>query len=320
MTNKKAKPKKKKAKKKAVRKRPPPLTNGMVKSWGFECDDMVAAALKYKGNFLDRLKRSKALRDAWDRGRFLRDISQFASVAMTKAEVALKLEISLGAFETLLSDPEAADIWTRAQINALVQLKTGLLASAMAGKPAALKSFERILQEERPAGELNIYSLSIEQMAIVAGVTRQTLDKWVTEGTLTRKGDKTFDLRVFIEWFEGFCQRKVKVTPQLNSLDEMKNIKTLALRREYDLELGKLLPRDEVIAGYVGRLQQFLMLWDRLADGVADKCVNLPKQGVDEILAKFKDELRGEFVKVEIEMKLTDEQLAELVKFLEKLE
>lgn len=336
MTNKKAK--KKKAKKprtnrvsagsltnkvgagKAARKSQPTLTNAMVKAWGFECDDMVAAALKYKGNLIDRLKRSKALRDEWARGRFLRDISQFAAVGMTKAESATRLDIPLGEFEERLNDPEAADIWSRAQINTLVQLKTGLLESAMAGKGAAIKRFERILQEERPESALDICRVSIDQMTFIAGVTRQTLHNWVTLEGLSRNGDATFDLRVFVKWFEDFSQRKVNVTPKVAPKDGLRDYKELDKKMDVEERIGKLLPRDEVIKGLVARLRQFLTLWDRLVDGVCDKCANLPKQGVAEILQKFKDELRGEFCKVEIEMKLTDEQNKKLGDLLKELE
>ncbi len=305
-----------------TKKKAPPklqITIAVVKNLAFSCENMTDAAVRVKGNLVDRLTRSKALRGAWSRGRFLRDISSFASVAMTKAEVADRLNLPLGAFEQLLRDPEAADVWTRAQRDTLIQLKTGILTAAKAGKQAALKSFERILQEERPDGELDLYSLSIDQMCLIVGITRMTLHKWVTEDGLTRKGDKTFDLRVFIQWFEGFCQRKVNVTPLVTGPDAMKDIKTLTLKRDYDLERGKLIAREAVVKGYVGRLQQFLTLWDRLADGVADKCANMPKQGVAEMLAKLKDELRSEFCKVEIEMKLTEEQHDRLEKFLKEL-
>lgn len=298
----------------------PKITKAIVKSLAFSCDNITDAAVMVTGNLVDRLTRSAALRRAWSRGRFLRDISQFASVAMTKAEAATRLDLPLGAFEQLLSDPEAADVWSRAQINTLVQLKTGVLEAAKAGKQFALKSYERILQEERPAGDLDIYGLSIEQMALVADVSRMTLHKWVTEGGLTRKGDLTFDLRVFIKWFEGFSQRKVNVSPQVSSVDEMKDIKTLALKRDFDLARGKLIERDAVVKGYVGRLQQFLAIWERLVDGVCDKCANMPKAGVREILDKFKDELRGEFCNVEIEMKLSDSQHKKLENLLKELE
>lgn len=310
-------------KKKTTTKKTKPklqITKAVVKSLAFSCENITDAAVLVAGNLVDRLKRSKALRGAWARGRFLRDISSFASVAMTKAEAATRLDLSLGAFEQLLSDPEAADIWTRAQIGTLVQLKTGVLAAAMAGKPAAIKSFERILQEERPDGELDIYGLTIEQMTLVAGVTRMTLHNWVTKEGLTRKSDLTFDLRVFFKWFEGFCQRKVNVTPQVSAVDEMKDIKTQALKRAFDLDRGKLIERDAVVTGYVGRLRQFLAIWNRLIDGVCEKCANMPKAGIAEILAMFKDELRGEFCRVDIEMKITDSQHKKLENLLKELE
>ncbi len=308
------------AKKKTKKKPKLKITQAVVKHLAFSCENIVEAAVLVAGNLVDRLTRSKALRGAWARGRFLRDISQFAAVAMTKAEAATRLELPLGAFERLLGDPEAADIWTRAQINTLVNLKTGLLESAMAGKPAALKSFERILQEERPAGDLDIYSLSIEQMALAADVTRQTIHNWVTEEGLTRKSDKTFDLRVFIKWFEGFCQRKVNVSPQAVGEDAFRDIKTARLKTQFQEEIGKLLPREAVIKGYVGRLQWDNEFWDRNVDSVSDKCANMPKSEVRKILDKFYDQRRLELSKANIEMKLSDELQTELDKFLNKLE
>ncbi len=312
--------KKKKKKKKAKRKAQPKLTNAMCRKWGFECETMTQAAVNYSGNLVDRLGRSKALMASWQRGRFLRDISQFAAAGLTKAEVAVKLAIELGEFERQLSEPEAADVWQRGQIDTLARLKMGILASAMAGKPASLARFERILQSEKPDGALDIYRMTEKQMIVIAGVSRQTIHAWVTEKGLSRNSDMTFDLRVFVKWFEGHSQRKVNVSPVAAGPDEHRDVKTARLKLLYDEEIGRLVPRDSVIAGLVGRLQQFLTIWDRLVESVADKCLNMPKAGVLEILGKFKDQLCAEFAKVDIEMKLSPQQQAELERLLKKLQ
>jgi hypothetical protein len=325
MTNKKSKTKSKtknpKAKPKPKGKRQPTLTNAMVTAWGFKCENMTEAAVLYKGSLVGRLKRSGALRKAWDRGRFLRNIAQFASAGATKAEVSIQLGVELGAFEVLLADPEASDVWISAQNSAMLAIKMGIKDHAIAGNRTAIKSLERIFGREKPHGaHLDIFKVTMAQLASIAQVSRETVHQWITTKELPRAGDNTFDLRVVWEWFGLFSQRKVNVTPQASTVDEMKDIKTQALKRAFDLERGKQIDRDAVVAGYVGRLQQFLALWDRLIDGVCDKCSNMPKQGVAEILAKFKDELRGEFVKVDIEMQLTESQHKELEDFLKKLE
>lgn len=311
---------KKTAKPRKPAKAQPPLTKAMVKAWGFDCENMTAAALNYKGNLVGRLERSGPLRQAWQRGRFLRDISQLAAVGMTKAEVAVRLDIELAAFEDMLIGPEAADIWTRAQIETLVQLKTGILESAMQGKGPALKSFERILQDDRPASSLDVYRMTEKQMLAVTGVTRQTLHTWVTEKALSRNSDKSFDLRVFIRWFEGFSQRKVNVNPKVASEDEMRNIKTADLKRKLDAELGKLLDREEVIAGLVARQQWENQFYDQNIESVCQKCGPLPPAGVREILDKFHDQRRLELSKVNIELQLGDKLQAEFEKFLKKIE
>lgn len=314
-----AKKKKKKTKRKT--KRQPVLTNAMVKAWGFECDNMTVAALRYKGSLVSRIHRSTKLQAAWDRGRFLRDIAAFAGAGATKAEVAIQLKIELAIFEEMLADPEAADIWVTAQNNAMLAIKMGIKDQAIAGKPAAIKSLTRIFENERPAGAvLDIFRVTMKQLEAIAQVSRETIHQWYSAKGLTRAGDNTFDLRQVWRWWELYSQRKVNVTPQVGAPDRLRSAKAIREEMGIDVERGKLLSRDEMVTGLVGRLQQFLELWDRMVDGVADKCSNMPKSGVLEILAKFKHELRGEFVKVEIEMKLTDSQRKKLESFLKELE
>lgn len=304
--------------------RPKPKLNisqAVVKDLAFNCANMTDAAILVNGNLITRIDRAKNLSDAWQRGRFLRNISRFAGAGATKAEVAIQLGHELPDFERMLADPEAADIWVTAQNNAMLAVKLGIKDQAIAGKGAAMKSLERVFDNNKPRGtSMDIFKMTIDQMSVIAGITRQTLDKWVTEHGLPRSGDKTFDLRVFVKWFEGFSQRKVNVKPQLTAPDSLRDLKAEKLKDEIDVARKKLLDRDAVIAGYIGRLQQFLTIWDRLADGVADKCANMPKQGVAEILANFKDQLRGEFCKVEIEMKLSDDLHKRLTDILTELE
>lgn len=312
--------KKKKAKKKKT-KRQPPLTNAMVTAWGFKCENMTEAALLHKGNLVGRLKRSAALRKAWDRGRFLRNISQYASAGATKAEVAIQLDIELAHFEERLADPEAADVWISAQNSAMLAVKMGIKDHAIAGKAAAIKSLQRIFESEKPRGShLDIFKVTMAQLASIAQVSRETIHQWITTKGMPRAGDNTFDLRVVWEWFGIHSQRKVNVTPQVSSVDEMKDIKTLALKRDFDLERGKLIDRDVVIAGYVGRQKWDLEFYDRNIDSVCDKASNLPRQGVREILDKFQDQRRLELSKVHIEMKLTNGQHKKLESLLKELE
>ncbi len=322
MTNKKAKnKKKKKAKNKPAKKRQPPLTNAMVKAWGFECDNLVDAAVKYKGNLIDRLTRSKALRNAWDRGRFLRTLGDLVLSGTSQPDIAVELDIDAGKFDKFIAgDIEAADIWWRSRRELRRRVNSGVVDAACVGKKEALKSVERILNEGRsdPIG-IN-FRVNEGQMMSITGVSRQTLHKWRTERIMPFEGDGTYDLRKVWQWFEGFSQRKVNVTPQIGAEDSLRELKAVQLKDRIDVDRGKLIERDKVIAGYVGRTKWDLEFWDRNIDGVTDKCANMPKAGVREILDKFQDQRRLELSKVEIEMKLTDKQHKRLESFLKELE
>ncbi len=325
VTNNMAKKNKKKAKKKAKRKpakRQPALTVTMVKAWGFECDNMTTAALKYKGNLVGRLKRSKPLTAAWQRGRFLRNIAGFAGAGATKAEVAIQLGHDLTAFEELLAEPEAADVWVTAQNNAMLAIKMGIKDQAIEGKPAAIKSMTRIFENERPAGTvLDVYKVTMKQLASIAQVTRETVHQWISNKGLTRAGDNTVDMRQAWQWWEIYSQRKVNVTPQANAPDDHRDVKTARLKLLYDEERGKLLPRDAVIAGLVARSQKLITIFDRRKNEIAGLCVNQPAVSIAKVLEKFFEETRRDMCQIDIELKFNPPELMEEFKsFLEKLE
>ena len=304
-------------KKSAAKKR---ITNPEVRRLGFRCETLTDAAAKCSGDLIARLKKSKKLRAQWDRGRFLRKVSLLAAKAATMAETADQVEMSPAQFEELMAtDIEVADIWQAAQMDTLLDIKGGIVESAKAGKAPAIKSVERIFLTEHAAPINDFASVTIKQMCVLCNITRPTLDDWVKYKGLSRSSENTFDLRVFIKWFEGFSQRKVNVSPKVTPEDELRDLKAIEKRIVIDERRGVLLSRDEVIAWRIGFLQRFCQATERRGPDVAGLCENQPKRIIEELLGDFFSEIRKELCEVPEELKLEEDTTKELAGFFEKI-
>jgi hypothetical protein len=173
---------------------------------GFECESLREGADRLGLQDLAGLiAGDKALQDAWERGRFLRELAELAESPVCMAGVAEQLGFDDGGFNGVLAtDPEARDTWRRGRHRFYVQAKSAIMAGAGQGKPHCLRTVEAIVRAEAggPPQEKTFdhNHLSMAEMERVTGVSRVQLLRWVERGLPRDPDSGCFSLPAFIAW------------------------------------------------------------------------------------------------------------------------
>ena len=334
--------KKKKTEKKVQRaKGPNPRSRKKTKAKRRRRCGPTAAAVKLlgleTGNFaeaderagLDRplarlLAKNKKLSAAWERGRFLRDLGELAATAVTINEAEGSLQLEAGTLKTMLADDrEAADIWNSARLATTIEIKKALVAQAVSGKPMAARQIENILRREIARPRADFHHLSIELMVELTGKTRQTVHSWYSKHGLPRNSDKTFDLTVFLNWFEEFTLKKAGKSTAPQSVFDTNPLaakKAEKLTMEIAAQKGQLLPRSEVIAGLLARHQAMINAMARKAGPLAMSCHGQTTDKIAGMLEKFFDEVKRDQCQVPDEFGLPPEAMKKLIELMEMIE
>lgn len=232
------------------------------------------------------------IRQAWERGRFLRRLRDLAATPVTVSEAARKLELPNGHIlrEMLDSDPEVGDLWYQTRLEVFVEAKTALVTAAKAGNQAAIRAVETLLRdEERQASSCDLDHISTEQLCLISGKTRQTVHEWLKKG-LPRNGDKTFNLADFVPWFEHHVEQRGgagSVTAKLNPFQQKK---VQLMEIELARQKGELLDRNQVLAGIAVRYQRMLSARTKI-DDLAVRCHGKALEDVREQLEEFFEEM-----------------------------
>lgn len=267
------------------------------------------------------------LDSAWKRGRLLRQVRAQASTPTSIADAGNKLQPPQDLQRLISSDREVADIWYQSRHDASIAVKNGLMRLALDGNQAAIRAIEPFLAEHRPAGGeqssggFDYTSLSVSELAEIMGKSRQAIYDWVRKAGLARKPDKTFDLREVMTWWQQYTEeRLVASTPGDNAPDRLKAARAERMEMELARERGKLLDRDQVLAGLLAR-HQILVQWARQkVDELARLCQGQKAERIAEIIRKGIDELRSELCQVPGELQLPKKAEKQFVKVLEMLQ
>ena len=199
---------KKKAKNKKKRKARPPVDVAEVRRLGLESENLTVAdaAIKPRRSMSDLFKKYPELQDAWDRGRFLRNLRDLASTRATIPEAAERLgfETARDLRKLLDEDVEVADLWKQARLAVTLELKTAVMDAAREGKADAIRAVEDMLQNEKEQIGADLARITILQLVKITGRNRRTIHNWFVKFGLPRNLDKTFDLSIFFVWFEDF--------------------------------------------------------------------------------------------------------------------
>jgi hypothetical protein len=181
------------------------LTTVALARASFQCKDLHQAEEQLGlQDLAGMLASSKPLQDAWQRGRFLRELSDLAESPLCQAAVAKRLGFDEAGFKAILAtDPEAADIWRQGRHRFFIRAKTAILLGAEQGKAHCLRTIEAIARAESggsaPGTAFDHNRLPMGEMERITGISRVQFARWVEHG-LPRDPDGNFRLPQFIAW------------------------------------------------------------------------------------------------------------------------
>ena len=316
-------PSKARAKKKKSKARPP-IEEAEVRRLGLECENMTEAdaAVMTRKSLAEIFKKHSVLRDAWDRGRFLRNLRDLARTKASVPEAAKRLGFaSARDLQALMDeDVEVADLWDQTQLAVTLELKAAFIEAAREGKADAIRVVETMLQNEKEQAGADLTRITILQLVEITGRTRQTIHDWFTKFGMPRNADKTFDLSIFLSWFEDFLLGKSgkEEVPEV-ILDPYRAMKVEKLKAELARHRNETLDRNEVIISLVAWAQHIVSFCDRGNDELSRLCVGQPREKIVDIHKRFFQDLYAETARVPKELRLPEEKEKELVAFMNSL-
>jgi hypothetical protein len=310
---------KKKTKKK--RKARPPIEKVEVRRLGLESENLTAAdaAIMTRMSMADLFKKYPELRDAWERGRFLRNLRDLASSLATIPEAAKKLGFASARDlrAVLDEDMEVADLWNQTRLAVTLELKAAVMDAAREGKADAIRAVEDMLKDEKETTGADLTRITINQLVEITGRTRQTVHDWFTKLGMPRNVDKTFNLSIFLPWFEDFLLGKTgkAEVPEI-IMDPYRAMKVEKLRAELARHRNETLDRNAVIIQLVAWAQHLVSYCDRHNDELSRLCVGQPRERVKEIHRQFFQDLHAAIARVPKVLRLSDDKAKELDAFL----
>jgi len=113
-------------KKRSSRKARLPVAEAEVLRLGFECENFTEAnaAIRTRRSLVEILKKHPELRQAWDRGRFLRNLRDLARVGTSVTEAAKLLGLENGQVLQAMIDKdlEVGNLWNEASLEFHIKL------------------------------------------------------------------------------------------------------------------------------------------------------------------------------------------------------
>lgn len=267
-------------------------------------------------------KKYPQLRQAWDRGRFLRNLRGLARTGASISQAAKKLGLANGRVlrKMIDEDAEVGDLWEQTQLEVYIEIKTAIIEAAKAGKADAVRAVESFLLEEKERPMFDPAHVTVLQLIELTGRARQRIHEWRTKFGLPRNADKTFDLSIFLAWFEEFLLGKASAGKgPAAELDPLKTMKAEKLKVELASHRNELVDRNEVIIGQVAWVQNIKSFCERNNDELSRLCSNQPRKKIAEIHRRFFIELFAETAKYPKELCLPAALGRELVEILKKL-
>jgi AraC-like DNA-binding protein len=308
-------PGKKKTKKK--RKARPPVDVAEIRRLGIDCEKLADAdaAITTRMSMVDLFKKYPELKDAWERGRFLRNLRILARTRATISEAAERLGFASGrALRAVLDeDMEVADLWKQTNLAVSLELRMAVMDAAREGKADAIRAVESMLPSEKEQAGADLTRITINQLVGITGRTRRTIHDWYSKLGMPRNVDKTFDLSIFFAWFEDFLRDK---SGKEEIPDTYRAMKVEKLKAELARHRNETLDRKAVIIQLVAWAQHIVSYCNRHNEELSRLCIGQPREKVLEIHRQFFRELHAATARVPKEFHLSDDKGKELVAFL----
>jgi len=257
------------------------------------------------------IQQDDKLADAWQRGRFLRNVRNLASVPVTMDEAARRLALNdADELRTLLEhDAEARDTWRQTRQEAFIRIKVVLTRTALEGNQAAIRMVENFLHAEMDykigGGPRR---LRIADIADLVGRSRHLVYNWMQKNNLPLGPDKTIDLKDFMRWFETFTAEKA-ATRNGGKKDQSSRLHQVKVE-QIEIELKRcrheLLARDEVMAGILARHQVLINSVRQKAPQIAQLCQEQKPERIIKIITDSLADICRELCQVPAELHLPE--------------
>jgi len=301
-----------------------PVEEAEIRRLGLECDNLTEAdaAVKKRKSLKEIFKKHPQLRQAWDRGRFLRNLRGMARTGASVSQASKKLGLANGQVLRAMinEDMEIGDLWDQTQLEVYIEIKSAIIEAAKEGKPAAVRAVESFLLDEKERPRFDPSHITILQLTELTGKARQRIHEWYTRFGLPRNADKTFDMGSFFGWYEEFLLKKAPAGKgSAVVLDPLKAMKAEKLKLEMASHRNELLDRQEAICGLIAWAQHIVSFCERGVEELSRLCCNQPREKIAEIARGFFRDLHSETAKVPKELRLPKAKERELIEFLQKL-
>lgn len=291
---------------------------------GLECENQAEAnaAIRTRRSLAEIFKKYPQIRQAWDRGRFLRYLRRMARAGASITEAAKKLGFANGRLlKTMIDEDEVVgEIWNETKNDVFIEIKTALIEAAKEGNLAAAKMVDGFLSDEKERPGFDISRITIFQLSEIVGKARTTILEWYKKFGLPRNADKTFDMSIVWAWREKFLFKKASEGKETAAeLDPLKKIKAERLELELKKSRSQMLDRDKVMAGLLARHQIVLFWADRRPDELGRLCHGQKPERIAELIKDSVVELRRDLCHVPEELKLPKAAEEQFLKILESL-
>jgi len=315
---------KKKASGKAGKRNRLPMREAKIKWLALKCETLTEAdaAIRTRKSLAEIFKKHPRLQEAWNYGRFLREVREVASQSPSISQAAGQLGLTERAFQELLGqDEEVKDIWHQQQLQLYVTVKGRVFELAEEGNPWAIKILDDFLQAN--AGlKANVLEVSVttNQLAELTGKSIRTIHNWRTKCGLPRNIDKTFDLRIFVLWYEGFLLKKAsRENASISPLDPLRAAKAEMIKLELAKRRKQLLDRQQVVVEQVSMVYNLKSFCNRSAEKLGRICQNQPRGKIEELMRTWFRELYLSLAKETKYLELPSAMEKEFVDFLQRV-
>lgn len=315
------KKKRKKRKKKTVKRNSPPISAVRVKSLGYDCENLTEAdkLTELDVSLTELFDKYPKLKEAWERGQFLRKVYQYADSVETVTQAARKLGLASGeAFRELLdTDKEVVNIWNNKRDDTRIAARKGIINAASEGNPTAVKYVEGFLKDDdNRTTPVSNDTKRLTQIAIAElfVVERQTIRNWEEKYGCPRNTDKTYDLARVIAWYKDYAGSQS--APKADSKDKLRDLK--AEEKELDLKQRRhqLLPREEVIEDFVSNYQNIVGSLHYKSRELASLCHGQTVDGIEQILLRFFEDILRQWSEVPESLHLSAEASEKLIELM----
>jgi hypothetical protein len=216
----------------------------------------------------------------------------------TVEEAGRELGFEPGGLEAVMEqDAEAAETFNAARIATIVAIQKVQIDQAKSGSmtPTTARQLAAILKREVAKKSVDFERLTTDQMSELFGVSRVTLNDWLTKYDAPRNCDKSYNLKVFLTWFAEYQVAKIQRQPGkylAGSEDEATRLRNKKIQMQIDEFEKRLVPADRAMGSLLARAAAIDKFLAAHGSNLYLKIAGLPEEQIQEKLSQFFDGIR----------------------------